>query len=352
MRPRRLIALATLAYAASACAALLVHASAQAQQTSTVQEDAAANAKSKQPLPVKARANEAAPTAAVGKGKQAKSDQAKSDQAKSDQAKSDQRKSDHAKSDQAQARRRVPPNAQALTAPKPSDATVPARAVSATPPGGFFAAVAGAFARPPALPATPAPPKGQAQVPAPSATAAMAHAPRVAEPIILAPTAGVAAAVPTEPPYVLDSGDRLRIVIFGQDGLSNSYFVDAAGNVTVPLIGPVPARGKSTLELSHAIAERLRRGFIREPHVAVEVEIYRPFFILGEVTFPGQYPYVPNMTVETAVAIAGGFSPRAYRWEVYLDRPAPGTLARARASVPLLTRVQPGDTLVIKERWF
>ena len=58
---------------------------------------------------------------------------------------------------------------------------------------------------------------------------------------------------------------------------------------------------------------RLRQGYIREPHVAVEIETYRPFFILGEVTFPGQYPYVANMTVETAVAIAGGFTPRAKR---------------------------------------
>ena len=70
------------------------------------------------------------------------------------------------------------------------------------------------------------------------------------------------------------------------------------------------------------------------------------------MTQPGQYPYVPNMTVETAVAIAGGFTPRAYRNDVNIDRPTAGVTARSRASVPLLTRVQPGDTIVIKERWF
>ena len=123
----------------------------------------------------------------------------------------------------------------------------------------------------------------------------------------------VAAPPPPEPPYSLDTGDKLRIVVFGQDGLTNSYFVDAAGNVTMPLIGAVTARGLTTQQLSRAVAAKLRGGFIREPHVAIEVEIYRPFFILGEVTQPGQYPYVPNMTVETAVAIAGGFTPRAYR---------------------------------------
>lgn len=155
-----------------------------------------------------------------------------------------------------------------------------------------------------------------------------------------------------EPVYALDTGDKLRIVVFGQEGLSNSYFVDAAGQVTIPLIGAVTARGLTTQGLARAVAAKLRAGFIREPHVAIEVETYRPFFILGEVTQPGQYPYVPNMTVETAVAIAGGFTPRAYRYDVKIDRQTPGGTVRGRSSVPLLTRVLPGDTIVIKERWF
>jgi polysaccharide export outer membrane protein len=157
---------------------------------------------------------------------------------------------------------------------------------------------------------------------------------------------------PSDLAYRLDTGDKLRIVVFGQEGLSNSYFVDAAGQVTIPLIGAVTARGLTTQALARAVAAKLRAGFIREPHVAIEVETYRPFFILGEVTLPGQYPYVPNMTVETAVAIAGGFTPRAYRYDVKIDRPTAGETMRSRASVPLLTRVQPGDTIVIKERWF
>ena len=157
---------------------------------------------------------------------------------------------------------------------------------------------------------------------------------------------------PPAPPYGLDTGDKLRIVVFGQEGLTNSYFVDAAGQVTIPLIGAVTARGLTTQQLARAVAAKLRGGFIREPHVAIEVETYRPFFILGEVTQPGQYPYVPNMTVETAVAIAGGFTPRAYRYDVKIDRQTSGATVRGRSSVPLLTQVQPGDTIVIKERWF
>src|SRR6202008_4844397 len=146
-----------------------------------------------------------------------------------------------------------------------------------------------------------------------------AAAARVASPAPLYSSAAAPAPVPApaisaQSPYTLDSGDRLRIVVFGQDGLTNSYLVDASGHIAMPLIGSVMAKGATTDQLSARIAEKLRDGYIREPHVAVEVEAYRPFFILGEVTAPGQYAFVPNMTVETAVAIAGGFTPRAYRY--------------------------------------
>ena len=119
------------------------------------------------------------------------------------------------------------------------------------------------------------------------------------------------APIPHDAAYHLDAGDRLRIVVYGQEGLTNSYAVDAGGSITMPLIGAVHARGLTPAELAGAITAKLRNGYIREPYVAAEVEAYRPFFILGEVAAPGQYPYVPNMTVESAVAIAGGFSPRA-----------------------------------------
>src|SRR5215831_11147945 len=153
-----------------------------------------------------------------------------------------------------------------------------------------------------------------------------------------------------EEPYRLDSGDRLRIVVFGQDGLSNSFVVDSSGAITMPLIKRVAARGLTTEELANAVADRLRRGFIREPSVAIDVDVYRPFFILGEVLFPGQYAYVPHMTIENAVAIAGGFTPRAYRWNVTLDRPVAGGVVRN--TVPPLTLVRAGDTIIVTERWF
>jgi protein involved in polysaccharide export with SLBB domain len=161
---------------------------------------------------------------------------------------------------------------------------------------------------------------------------------------------GAYASAPTQPTYTLDSGDKLRVVVFGQDGITNSYMVDAGGNISLPLIGSVPARGYSTQELSRMIGERLKQGYVREPHVSVEIEAYRPFFILGEVTNPGQYPYVANMTVETAVAIAGGFAPRAQKGKVEITRNAPGQ--QFKGDVPLGFALRPGDTVVVKERWF
>jgi polysaccharide export outer membrane protein len=178
-------------------------------------------------------------------------------------------------------------------------------------------------------------------------------APASAPPLIATPVAAVAVLPATDLAlgYLLDSGDKLRIVVFGQEGLSNTYAVDAAGNITMPLIGAVAARGIGTAELARSVAARLRNGFIREPHVAIEVETYRPFFILGEVTYPGQYAFVPNMTIETAVAIAGGFTPRAYRYDIKLDRNMGGGQI-VRVKVPLITPVRPGDTITIEERWF
>lgn len=150
--------------------------------------------------------------------------------------------------------------------------------------------------------------------------------------------------------YTLDAGDKLRIVVFGQSGITGDYLVDANGQVTLPLVGSVPARGYTTKALSKMIGERLKQGYVRDPHVTVSIASYRPFFILGEVTTPGQYPYVPNMTAENAVAIAGGFSPRAKKGWVELTRNMGGQQIHQR--VPLGYPLRPGDTVEVKERWF
>jgi polysaccharide export outer membrane protein len=183
--------------------------------------------------------------------------------------------------------------------------------------------------------------------------AAFAAAPRAAPApaVVAGPVADVEpVSVRYDAAYHLDAGDRLRVVVYGQEGLTNTYAVSAGGSITMPLIGSVPARGRTTAGLAAEISAKLRRGFIREPSVAVEIEAYRPFFILGEVAAPGQYPYVPNMTVESAVAIAGGYSPRARRDSVtvtHTDASGP-----ARFVVPPGSPVSPGDTVLVSERWF
>lgn len=151
-------------------------------------------------------------------------------------------------------------------------------------------------------------------------------------------------------PYMLNAGDKLRIIVFGQDALSNVYAVDGQGRISMPLIGAVDARGLTTQGLERAIEGKLRAGFLREPKVSVEVDTYRPFFILGEVTTSGQYAFVNNMTIQTAVAIAGGYAPRAARTYAEVTRVVNGDLVTV--NVPVTTPIRPGDTVVVKERYF
>jgi polysaccharide export outer membrane protein len=153
-----------------------------------------------------------------------------------------------------------------------------------------------------------------------------------------------------ETPYILGSGDRLRITVFNQPTLSTTYSVDASGIITMPLVGPVEAAGRSTFELKKVIEARLAKDYLREPNVSIEVDGYRPFFIFGEVNQAGQYPFVAGMTAEQAVAIGGGYTPRANRGAVQLARR--DSTGVVRLMVPLTTIVRPGDTIFVKERWF
>ena len=200
-------------------------------------------------------------------------------------------------------------------------------------------------------PAPPPPPRMRAGAPPPVAPLAVPPPPPLGAPPVLPPGKRLAAPPPPEFRYPLDSGDKLRIVVFGQEGLTNTYAVDADGNISMPLIGSVAARGLSKGELSRRVADLLKsKNFIREPYVAIEIETYRPFFILGEVILPGQYAYVPNMTAETAIAIAGGYTPRGFRGPVEIRRNVNGDVVRFIAS--LAEFVRPGDTVVVDERWF
>ena len=151
-------------------------------------------------------------------------------------------------------------------------------------------------------------------------------------------------------PYTLDAGDRLRITVFEQTGLTNTYSVDQAGYVAFPLIGSVPARGRTIQELESVIAAKLRQGYLREPDVSIEVDRYRSIFVMGEVGQAGQYSYVAGMTVQNAIAVAGGFSPRANQANVDVTRKINGDIMTGRVTIsdPILA----GDTIYVRERLF
>lgn len=161
---------------------------------------------------------------------------------------------------------------------------------------------------------------------------------------------GPQAVADTDGPYLLDTGDRLRVFVYGQPNLSRLYTVDHGGYITVPLIGAVQARGITTFDLERSIKGRLGTQYVRDPHVTVDIAQNRPFFILGEVRQPGQFPYVSGMTVQTAVAIAGGFSERANERRFQITRRINGLVERME--VPDDYVVRPGDTVYVFERFF
>ena len=161
---------------------------------------------------------------------------------------------------------------------------------------------------------------------------------------------GPRAVAETDGPYLLDTGDKLRIFVYGQPNLSRQYTVDHDGKIAVPLIGNLTARGKTTTEVQGIIRSRLGAEFVKDPQVTVDVQQNRPFFILGEVKTAGQYPYVSGMVVETAIAIAGGHSERASDRKYRITRRVNGYVEQIEAPGDYL--VKPGDTIYVFERFF
>jgi len=177
--------------------------------------------------------------------------------------------------------------------------------------------------------------------------AAEAHQVAWGEPALV--PAGPQAVADADGPYLLDTGDRLRIFIYGQPNLSRLYVVDHEGKIAVPLIGSISARGKTTTQLQATIRARLGAEFVKDPHVTVDIQQNRPFFILGEVRNAGQYPYVSGMTVETAVAIAGGYTERASQRKYRVTRRINGFVEQIEAPGDYV--LTPGDTVYVFERF-
>jgi polysaccharide export outer membrane protein len=150
--------------------------------------------------------------------------------------------------------------------------------------------------------------------------------------------------------YRVGPGDKLRMTIYGEDNLTGQYDVSDQGNVALPLIGQVGVGGKTLQEVQALIAEKYGANYLVNPRVSVEVLNYRPFFILGEVNKPGSYPYVSGLTVFTAVAVAGGFTPRADEKDILIKRANNPAETERRVSED--TTILPGDVIRVMERFF
>jgi protein involved in polysaccharide export with SLBB domain len=150
--------------------------------------------------------------------------------------------------------------------------------------------------------------------------------------------------------YRLGPNDRTRIIVYGQPNLTGEFVLDGNGNLAFPLIGNVPASGMTPVELQRAIAAKLDPDYLHNPSVSVEVASRRPFYVVGEVQKPGSYPYVTDMTVLNAIATAGGQTYRANMGRFYVKRQVDGQVVRVAATQE--SRLQPGDTVVVRERYF
>ena len=148
--------------------------------------------------------------------------------------------------------------------------------------------------------------------------------------------------------YRLAPADKVRIEVFGEPALGGDFALDGRGSITLPLVGEIQASGLRAPQLQAAVADALGQGYLKQPRVAAQVLTYRPFYILGEVNRPGEYPYASDLTALQAVATAQGFTYRANSRRLFVRR------AGAAMEQPLSpdARILPGDTIRIAERYF
>jgi protein involved in polysaccharide export with SLBB domain len=150
--------------------------------------------------------------------------------------------------------------------------------------------------------------------------------------------------------YVLGPTDKLRVTVFGEDALSGEYIIGSDGRLSLPLVGNVKAVGLTVGQLQEEITSAYQNGYVKDPKVTAEVISARPFFIMGEVKTPGQYPFVAGLTALNAVATAGGFTYRAKTDVVYIRHA--NEVGDDKVDLTPTTQVLPGDTIRIEERWF
>lgn len=154
----------------------------------------------------------------------------------------------------------------------------------------------------------------------------------------------------TDEHYRLGTGDKLRVNVYGEEDLSGEFIVDGSGQVQLPLVGQVKAASLTIHEFVAEVVGALNQGYLKDPKVSVEVLNYRPFYIIGEVNKPGEYPFENGLNVLGAIALAGGYTYRANDNDVYVRRAG----ASKEVSVPAesSTKVYPGDIIRVAERLF
>jgi len=150
--------------------------------------------------------------------------------------------------------------------------------------------------------------------------------------------------------YVLGAGDKLKLTVFDETDLSGDYAIDGSGYVRLPLIGQVRAAGYTAQQLEGAIGSALAQGYLKSPRVSVEVSTYRPFYIIGAVNRPGEYPYVNHMNALNAIALAGGYLPTAVESVVYIRRE--GSNQEVRMATDRATQIYPGDVVRVNNTVF
>ncbi|MBB3878898.1 polysaccharide biosynthesis/export family protein [Sphingomonas pseudosanguinis] len=150
--------------------------------------------------------------------------------------------------------------------------------------------------------------------------------------------------------YKLGVADKVRVIVFNEETLSGEFTVSDSGTLSLPLIGDVKATGRTPREVIRDIEAKLADGYLREPRVSMDVLTYRPFYIMGEVTKPGEYPYSNGLTALNAVARAEGFTYRANKRKVFIKRFGETTEHQYKMDPNVV--VYPGDTVRIGERYF
>lgn len=150
--------------------------------------------------------------------------------------------------------------------------------------------------------------------------------------------------------YTLGAGDKLRIVLYGENDISGEYEIDGSGQISLPLVGEVAATGMSARALEQKLTELYSDGYFVDPRVSIEVTTFRPFFILGEVNNPGDYNYINNMTVLQAVTVAGGYTYRAKKSKFKVTRIVDGR--ETELTLQEADSIMPGDVIHIAERFF